>query len=294
MTIKYRVHEVAKDFNADTKEVTEILTKYATTPKNHMQALEENELSLVFEALTQNHQMKSIEEVFSETYHEPKPVEAPKPVEPPKAAAPAPAAPVAGETAGAVTAPVAAAGTAPAAAPVKPAVVLGRPTTRVPEKKIVDTRTGNAVNMEKYDERLEKLAPAQAKNMSAGKQKFMGRPGQRRPGPNFGNKRRQEEQEKMRRLQAEIAKKNPLKVMIPEEIAVGELALRMKKTAAEVIKQLMKLGVMASISDNVDFDTASLVAMELGCKVEKEVIVTIEEKLIDTAEDKDEDLTPRA
>ncbi|MEG1578619.1 MAG: translation initiation factor IF-2 N-terminal domain-containing protein, partial [Oscillospiraceae bacterium] len=64
MTIKYRVHEVAKDFNADTKEVTEILTKYATTPKNHMQALEENELSLVFEALTQNHQMKSIEEVF--------------------------------------------------------------------------------------------------------------------------------------------------------------------------------------------------------------------------------------
>ncbi|MEG2138753.1 MAG: translation initiation factor IF-2 N-terminal domain-containing protein, partial [Oscillospiraceae bacterium] len=100
MTIKYRVHEVAKDFNADTKEVTEILTKYATTPKNHMQALEENELSLVFEALTQNHQMKSIEEVFAETYHEPKPVEAPKPVEPPKAVAPAPAAPVAGETAG--------------------------------------------------------------------------------------------------------------------------------------------------------------------------------------------------
>ncbi|MEG0755102.1 MAG: translation initiation factor IF-2 [Oscillospiraceae bacterium] len=299
MTIKYRVHEVAKDFNADTKEVTEILTKYATTPKNHMQALEENELSLVFEALTQNHQMKSIEEVFAETYHEPKPVEAPKPVEPPKAAAPAPAAPVAGETAAAPAAPVAAgivpaAGAAPAAAPAKPAVVLGRPTTRVPEKKIVDTRTGNAVNLEKYDERLEKLAPAQAKNMSAGKQKFMGRPGQRRPGPNFGNKRRQEEQEKMRRLQAEIAKKNPLKVMIPEEIAVGELALRMKKTAAEVIKQLMKLGVMASISDNVDFDTASLVAMELGCKVEKEVIVTIEEKLIDTAEDKDEDLAPRA
>ncbi|MEG2378564.1 MAG: translation initiation factor IF-2 N-terminal domain-containing protein, partial [Clostridia bacterium] len=185
-------------------------------------------------------------------------------------------------------------GAAKPAAPAKPPVVLGRPTTRVPEKKIVDTRTGNAVNLEKYDERLEKLAPDAAKNMNAGKQKFMGRPGQRRPGPNFGNKRRQEEQEKMRRLQAEIAKKNPLKVLIPEEIAVGELALRMKKTAAEVIKQLMKLGVMASISDNVDFDTAALVAMELGCKVEHEVIVTIEEKLIDTAEDKDEDLTNRA
>ena len=98
----------------------------------------------------------------------------------------------------------------------------------------------------------------------------------------------------MNRLQLEIAKKQQLKVEIPDEIAVGELASRMKKTAAEVIKQLFKLGVFASISDVIDYDTAALVAMEMGCKVEKEVIVTVEERLIDDHEDKAEDLVPRA
>ena len=109
-----------------------------------------------------------------------------------------------------------------------------------------------------------------------------------------GSKRRQEEQEKMRRLQLEIAKKTPLTVKIPDAIGVGELASRMKKTGAEVVKTLMKNGVMASLSDVIDFDTAAIIAEELGCKVEKEVIVTIEERLIDTAEDKEEDLEPRA
>ena len=75
---------------------------------------------------------------------------------------------------------------------------------------------------------------------------------------------------------------------------MGELASRMKKTGAEVVKTLMKNGVMASLSDVIDFDTAAIIAEELGCKVEKEVIVTIEERLIDTAEDKEEDLEPRA
>lgn len=98
----------------------------------------------------------------------------------------------------------------------------------------------------------------------------------------------------MRRLQLEIAKKTPLTVKIPDEIGVGELASRMKKTGAEVVKTLMKNGVMASMSDIIDFDTAAIIAEELGCKVEHEVIVTIEEKLIDTAEDKPEDLVPRA
>ena len=98
----------------------------------------------------------------------------------------------------------------------------------------------------------------------------------------------------MRRLQLEIAKKAPVKVQIPDEIAVGELASRMKKTGAEVVKTLMKNGFMASLSDVIDFDTAALIAEELGCVVEHEVIVTIEEKLIDDHEDKEEDLVPRA
>ena len=156
----------------------------------------------------------------------------------------------------------------------------------------MDTRKGGQVNLEKYDERLENLAAGKTKQMQAGKQKFQGR--NQRKGGFQGSKRRQEEQEKMRRLQLEIAKKTPLTVKIPDAIGVGELASRMKKTGAEVVKTLMKNGVMASLSDVIDFDTAAIIAEELGCKVEKEVIVTIEERLIDTAEDKEEDLEPRA
>ena len=163
----------------------------------------------------------------------------------------------------------------------------------MPEKKLVDTRKGGDVNLDKYDEKLEKLAPERANRMQSGKQKIQNRGNQRRGG-NFGNKRRQEEQEKMRRLQLEIAKKTPLTVKIPDEIGVGELASRMKKTGADVVKCLIKNGVMASLSDIIDFDTAAIIAEELDCKVEKEVIVTIEEKLIDTAEDKEEDLVSRA
>ena len=165
---------------------------------------------------------------------------------------------------------------------------------KVPEKKIVDTRKSGSVNLEKYDQRLEDLAAGKTKQMQAGKQKFQGRNQQRKGGGFQGSKRRAEEQEKMRRLQAEIAKKHPTVVKIPDEIAVGELASRMKKTGAEVVKCLIKNGVMASLSDVIDFDTAAIIAEEMGCKVEKEVIVTIEERLIDTAEDKPEDLEPRA
>ena len=161
----------------------------------------------------------------------------------------------------------------------------------------MDTRGGPAVNLDKYDERLESFT-SERQAQGGGKQKFQGRNAQRQRGGkqagNFGNKRKQEEQDRMRRLQLEIAKKAPVKVLIPDEISVGELASRMKKTGAEVVKCLMKNGVMASLSEIIDFDTAAIIAEEMGCKVEKEVIVTIEEKLIDTAEDREEDLQPRA
>ena len=297
---KYRVHEVAKDFNKNSKDITDILTKYATTPKNHMQPLSDQELSLIFEYLTQHNQVESIESIYADVYREPK-------AEPaaPKAA---PAAGKGKEDAAPARKPDQKAGNpgkesaAPAAKPApqveqpkaqQPQQQDNRPATRVPEKKVVDTRKSGNVNLEKYDQRLEDLAAGKTKQMQAGKQKFQGR-NQRKGGFQGGNKRRQEEQEKMRRLQMEIAKKTPLTVKIPDEIGVGELASRMKKTGAEVVKTLMKNGVMASLSDVIDFDTAAIIAEELGCKVEKEIIVTIEERLIDTAEDKEEDLLPRA
>ncbi len=168
-----------------------------------------------------------------------------------------------------------------------------QPAEQKGQKHYVDTR-GNSVNIAKYDERMDTLVPQQAGRFGnqQTKQKLV-KKDQR--GKQFGNKRRQEEQEKMRRLEQQAqVKKAPLKVLIPDEISVGELASRLKKTAAEVIKQLMKLGVMASISQNVDYDTASLVAMELGAIPEKEVVVTIEERLFDEREDTTEELVERA
>ena len=294
MMMKYPIHKVAKDFKKGgkelpSKEVMDILTQYGHTPKNHMQPLTDEELSIVFEYLTQHNQIDSIESVYADTYHEPKAEEksAAKPVEKKPEPQEKKAAPASAEQKEEKAAP----------APQKPHTETVQRPTGVREKKVVDTRGGPAVNLDKYDERLESFT-SERQAQGGGKQKFQGRNAQRQRGGkqagSFGNKRKQEEQDRMRRLQLEIAKKAPVKVLIPDEISVGELASRMKKTGAEVVKCLMKNGVMASLSEIIDFDTAAIIAEEMGCKVEKEVIVTIEEKLIDTAEDREEDLQPRA
>ena len=291
---------MAKDFGLPTKTITEILTKYAETPKNHMQALTDQELSLIFEYLTQHNQVSSIQTIFADTYKDAAKEAPAKKAEPAKSAAPGqgqggskqPAAKVPQNAQGGRQPAQQQAG-APAAA--KPAAQ--QPVSRVPQRKIVDTRKGGDVNLAKYDERLEDLGGERGARMQrqqrSGKEKIRTN-NQRRGGMTFSNKRKQDEAERMRRLQLEIAKKAPVKVMIPDEISVGELASRMKKTGAEVVKCLMKNGVMASLSQIIDFDTAAIIAEEMGCKVEHEVTVTIEERLIDDHEDKPEDLVPRA
>ena len=289
---KYRVHEVAKDFGLPTKTITEILTKYVAAPKNHMQVLDDHELSVIFDYLTQHNQVSSIQAIFADTYQaKSAPAQADAPADAHKSAAPA-------EKQPAQAAEVRKSADTPAKQPAdtqKAAAPVQQPSTRVPQKKIVDTRKGGDVNLAKYDERLETLGGERAERMQqkGGKEKFRNS-NQRRGNMTFSNKRKQDEAERMRRLQLEIAKKAPVKVQIPDEISVGELASRMKKTGAEVVKCLMKNGVMASLSQLIDFDTAAIIAEEMGCKVEKEVVVTIEEKLIDVHEDKPEDLVPRA
>ena len=300
---KYRVHEVARDFGLQTKDIMEILAKYATAPKNHMQVLEDQELSIIFDYLTQHHAVSGIQEIFADTYKE----EQKKSVPPVQAtAAPIRQAPTAHHPEGAPrqeNAPQAARpaqqnpsqqGTAPARpAPQQQNAPAGG-MSRVPAKKIVDTRKSGDVNLAKYDERLETLAPERAARMQGqGKQKIHTQ-NKTRGNMTFSNKRRQDEQDRMRKLQLEIAKKAQLKVFIPDEISVGELASRMKKTGAEVVKALMKNGIMASLPQMIDYDTAALVAMDMGCKVEREVIVTIEEQLIDDHQDTAEELVSRA
>jgi translation initiation factor IF-2 len=293
---KYRVHELAKDFGVPTKDIVEILTKYSAAPKNHMQVLTDEELSMVFEYLTQHHPVSGIQQIYADTYKEPAKAETPAPQNKAADAAPQGKAVDPAGRPGQQSAP--AAQQKPAGEAVK-TPVAGQPASRVPKKKIVDTRQAANVNLARYDERLEQMAPDKARRMqpaSQGKQKIRtnNNTNVRGRGMTFSNKRRQDEQDRMRRLQLEIAKKTPLKVSIPDEISVGELASRMKKTGAEVVKALMKNGIMASLPQMIDYDTAALIAMDLGCKVEHEVTVTIEEQLIDDHEDKAEDLQPRA
>ena len=279
---KYRVHEVAKDFGVSTKEITEILTKYAETPKNHMQVLEDRELSLIFEYLTQHNPVSSIAVIYAEGAKaaEKKPAPAAKPAQ---------------------NAPAQSSGKpqqqTPAAGNAKPAEQPKQPMSRVPQRQVVDTRKATNVNLDKYDEKLQDMADARSsgkrdQQAPQGKEKFRNK--QRRDNNFNSNKRKQEEADRLRKLRLEVIKKTPVTVQIPDEISVGELASRMKKTGAEVVKCLMKNGIMASLSQMIDFDTAAIIAEELGCKVEKEVVVTIEERLIDDHQDKDEDLVPRA
>ena len=276
---KYNARDVAKDFGMQAKAIIGILAEHTRETVSPTKVLTDRELVIIFEHLTQHNQVESIESIYADVYHAPKKEEAPAPKVEKKAE---PSAQEQDKPA-----------RQPAAEQKKEQAKPAAPVSRTPEKKVVDTRKGGGVNLEKYDQRLEDLAPDKANRMQTGKQKFQNRGGKGKQ-QNFGSKRKQEEAEKMRRLQMEIAKKTPLTVKIPDEIGVGELASRMKKTGAEVVKCLIKNGIMASLSDIIDYDTAALIAMELGCKVEKEVIVTIEEKLIDTAEDKEEDLEPRA
>ncbi len=276
--MKYRVHEVAKDFNTTSKVITQILTDYATTPKNHMQVLENDELDVIFEYMTQHNQVASLEDIFN--------VPAPKAAEPKK------------------TEKKPEAQTQETQSTVEPAQQKTEKENKphvprqVAEKRVVDTRGSAAVNISKYDEKFDKLAGDKSRgrdrDRKGGKEKIVNKVKQRQQGQAASAKRRQEERDKMQKLQLEIAKKQQLKVMIPDEINVGELAARMKKSAGEVIKRLIKLGVFASVSDVVDYDTAALVAMEFGCKVEKEVVVSVEERLIDDHEDSESELVGRA
>ena len=158
-------------------------------------------------------------------------------------------------------------------------------------QRIVDTRT-STVDLSKYDERLETFVDGSKKNYDPEKQKFKSK-----GRDNFRDKEKEKERlamEKLKKLNFEKAKKQQLVVHIPDEISVSELASRLKVTAAEVVKRLMMLGVMANVNMIIDYDTAYLVADELGAKVEKEVVVTIEERLFDEAEDAPENLETRS
>ena len=295
MMIKYRVSEVAKDFDAPSKEVIELLGKFVDTPKKSMTALEENELDLVFEHFTQKNQVENFDAYFATAQE--------------KKEEPAPAAPVESVSAASAETPAAAGKPAqqPGAKQGQPqqsqAPRAGQPQhpqqkpkqpaqPKAPvERRTIDTRTPQ-VNVGKYDEKFDVLAQTSNRVQGDGgavkKQKINQKSQQyRKPHP-----RRETEAERLRRIQMERQKK-PITITVGETITVAELALRLKATAAEVIKKLMMMGVMATANEEIDFDTAYLVAGEFHAKVEREVVVTIEERIIDDSEDEDTALQPR-
>ncbi len=316
--VKYKIREVAKDFDMPTKSVMNMVTEHFEAPKSSAQVLSDDQLNLVFDLITRENQIDSVEEVFAvrmqQTQDNPDLLvveDAPAKKEQPKTEN-KPQQPQKNQ-------PAANGGKRPQQGgqnnqqprqqggqnrPQQPQnasaqnnnnnnnnnAQSGQQPKRKKERRVVDT-SRVTVNADRFDDRVDELVPEKAQKYTSKKVR-VGNKNKGRGG-NFGNKRRNEEQEKMRRLQLEIAKKAPVKVSIPDEISVGELASRMKKTGAEVVRCLIKNGIMASVSEVIDYETAAIIAEEMGCKVEKEVIVTTEERLINDHVDTEDELENR-
>ena len=281
--VKYRIKEVAADLGVTPKEISAIVEQYFEKPKSTAQVLDEQQLNLIFDLMTQRNQISSVELVFAAAFAA-KEAEEKKKAE--EAARKAAEEKKKAEEARAAGKPV----PAPKAEGKKPQQNKPAEPQRKRERRVVDT-SAVQVNADRFDDRVDTLISERDQNRSGGKQKIGGK-NKKQQGPK-GAKSKEDERKKMNRLRLEVIKKTPLTVKIPDEITVGELAVRMKKTAAELIKCLIKNGVMATVNQTIDFDTAEFVATELGCKVEREVVLTIEDKLFDDHEDTADELVTR-
>lgn len=318
MIIKYKLSDVAKDLAVQNKQVVDLLNDKFGEVKKHTTPLTEEELDFLFEHYTRDAEVQNFDEYFASAPARPKaePKAAQNQKQPPPQSKSAPA------VTAAKPAPAGAAPQQPAAQhaqrpghkqqPAQKRDGLGRirirddkpdkPETNTPKREVV-TRTidtsGADVNLDKFNERYNELAatknvenrrkPTPAGNRQKLRQgnKYGGRQGQ------YPKKKVETEAERLQRIQLEKARKMQLRVSIPDEITVGELASRLKVAAAQLIKRLMALGVMASVSETIDYDTATIVAEELGAKVSREVHVTIEERLFEVDEDNETELEPR-
>lgn len=323
MMIKYRVNEVAKDLNVPTKEVISVLNKYTGTAKKAQTALNEEELDIVFEHFTQKSKTENFDAYYASAKNEDS-KENNKDNGNEKAA-------LQGNTAEQTKSDKKAQNdrkptpkndkqkrngfnrnddkrqdnkrndrsknnnnnTKENTRNEPKSYIKETPdeeTGRRGSGRIIDTRAA-VVDIERYNEKYDNLASQKLKNENTVSKQKINQKSQRRGKPK--NSRKETEAERLKRIAAE-RKSKPITVSIPDEIVVSELAMRLKVTASEVVKVLFSMGQMTTVNDVIDFDTASLVAMELHAKVEKEVVVTIEERIIDDSEDSDENLVERA
>lgn len=363
MINKYKISDLAKDFNISSKDIIALVASLTGEEKKSSTMLIEPEIAMVFDALTKKHAVKSFDDYFAtgaasraaaaklrQDEKDKKLAEQMAILEQLKAAAAAaegksaekaekvkkepqadkkeevkPAKKATSEKQEVKSDVKAETKTNKKAEPKKAAEVK-KPEAKQPEKKAekheekpydgplvappkrekkqgeapnrgpaqlrhVDTRTSN-VNIEKYNEKYENIAPANSMRDNFSRKQKIKQKSQdyRRP----QGAKRETEADKLRRMQLERIKKTPITVTVGDEITVGELAAAMKKTAAEVIKELLKLGMMATVNQVIDYDTAEIVVTEMGAKIERAVVVTIEEKIMDITEDAAEDLKPRS
>ncbi len=294
MMVKYRVHELAKDLGIANKEIIELIQKYFGVVKKHMTSLSEEELSLVLEHYTQKNQVKDFNRYFESILDSEKEEKLGQKIN---------------NTKNSDSNKISSKkninkndnikkdskSNSLKDNNIKKSKLKNDDKNVVEIKKesvnrVVNTRSVE-VNIDKYNEKYDRLASEKIKIENTVKKQKIHQKSYNR------NKRRlakrETESERLNRIATE-RKEKQLTITVPDEITVGELALRLKATAAEVIKKLMIMGMMVSINDTIDFDTASLIAMELHAKVEKEIVVTIEEKIIDDSEDSDDNLKSRA
>ena len=323
MINKYRVHEVAKDFNIKSNVVVDLLQAHFDGQKKHMTVLEEDELDMIFETFTKEYEVSDLNEYFEftpapkkakeESAEEKAEVKAepvsekkseekvPEKKEQKKEAKREDKKPQAEKRE-----------EKPVQASQKPGKLPPMPQKQKPvekkekedkpmqsrtkgEMRTIDTRADN-VDLEKYNERYENIAPENKTKQhanSVNKQKIKQKSQQYRKQGGMRSSRRETEAERLKRIAAERAKKPQMLLKLPEEITVGELAAMLKMTAAEVIKKLFVLGQMATVNEVLDYETAAIVAEELGAKVEKEVVITIEDRIIDDHIDDESELITR-
>ena len=268
---KYRINALAKDFDIKSKDLITILDNAGFAGRTHMAVLDEAELSIIFETLTQQNQIDIT--AFFKEFDDKKNA---KKEEERKASEAARA----------------------AAEEEKRKKKAQSGNNQQPQKKrsrdevrVVDTRGTSNVDLSKYDDKIlsyDNVVPESTTSVQKIKKK--NKFADQQKGKKAFDKSRQQQQQK----QAQKPKPVQLKITVPDTISVTELASRMKTAAAEVIKKLMGMGMMVSVNESIDYDTAFLIADEFGIKVEKEVVVTLEDRLFDETEDSEENLVNRA
>ena len=290
MMIKYKVKEVASDLSVTTKDVIAVLKDYCGVDKKAMTALTEDELNIIFDFFTQKNALENFNDYFAvrETAIEKREEEEKKRKEEEKKKREEmkdKLRPDSAKKANKVDAPK------KEKAPEKEIDLKSEIKSKRGKGRVIDT-SAVEINVDRYNQKYDDLALDKVKNennMSSKKQKI----NQRSKQKNRRMGKRETERERLDRIERE-RKAKKMTILIGDEISIGDLALKLKATVAEVVKKAFLMGTMVTANDVVDFDTASLIAMEFHAKVEKEVVVTIEERIIDDSEDSDENLVGRA